>query len=58
MAGICEQRDFQEVFTAQSKHLYHFMYYKTGNMVSAEDFVQDAFLRLWNNCAKVELGTL
>ena len=29
------------------------MYYKTGSLQQAEDLMQDAFGKLWENCAKV-----
>ena len=29
------------------------MYYKCGSEQQAEDIVQDAFIKLWKNCAKV-----
>ena len=33
--------------------LRNFMYYKTGSYQQAEDIAQDAFGKLWENCAKV-----
>ena len=39
----------------QAEALRNFMYYKTGNLAQAEDFVQDAFSKLWENCAKVPI---
>ena len=31
------------------------MYYRSGNLMQAEDLVQDAFGKLWENCAKVSV---
>lgn len=34
----------------------NYIYSLCGNMNKAEDLCQDAFLKLWNNCAKVPLN--
>lgn len=34
--------------------LRNFLYYKSGNLPQAEDLVQDAFGKLWENCEKVK----
>ncbi|MEL6142282.1 MAG: sigma-70 family RNA polymerase sigma factor, partial [Bacteroidota bacterium] len=51
--GVCEESVFDRVFLRVAPLLRNFLYYRTGNQENAEDLVQDAFLRLWNNCAKV-----
>lgn len=40
---------------AQATGLRNFLVYKTGNLQLAEDLVQDAFSKLWENCEKVTL---
>ncbi len=51
--NVCQEQVFQSVFMNQAEGLRNFMYYKTGNLQHAEDFMQDAFGKLWENCAKV-----
>lgn len=51
--SICEQKTYEFLFEAHSKTLYNFIYYKCGDVHQAEDIVQDAFIKLWNNCSKV-----
>ncbi len=54
--SVCEERVFEQVFMNESEGLRNFLYYKCGNMKQSEDWVQEAFLRMWNNCAKVPFG--
>jgi len=51
--NICQEQVFQSIFMTQAEGLRNFMYYKTGNLQQAEDLMQDAFGKLWENCAKV-----
>jgi len=51
--NVCQEQVFQSIFMTQAESLRNFMYYKTGNLQQAEDFMQDAFGKLWENCAKV-----
>jgi len=51
--SICQEQSFKSVFMKHAEGLRNFMYYKTGNLAQAEDLVQDAFGKLWENCAKV-----
>ncbi len=51
--NICQEATFQSIFMEQAERLRNFMYYKTGNLQQAEDLMQDAFGKLWENCAKV-----
>ncbi len=50
---VCEEKIFQSIFVSQAEGLRNFLYYKTGNLQQAEDLMQDAFAKLWENCAKV-----
>lgn len=51
--SVCEQSVFEKVFNTHSKTLRNFIYFKCGDADQADDLVQDAFVKLWNNCAKV-----
>jgi len=51
--NVCEEQVFKTIFVEQAERLRNFMYYKTGNLQQAEDLMQDAFGKLWENCAKV-----
>ncbi len=53
--GVCEEKVFQSVFMSCATEVRNFIYYKSGDMAQAEDLTQDAFSKLWQNCAKVEL---
>ena len=52
-SDICNEKQFNAVFTEHSRELFNFMYYKTGDIDKAEDLVQDSFLKLWQNCKNV-----
>ncbi len=51
--GVCADEVYKSVFFQHSEHLRNFLYYKCGNLNQAEDLVQDAFAKLWENCEKV-----
>lgn len=51
--SICETKTFDILYKKYSKSLYSFMYFKCGDQDRAEDLVQEAFIKLWDNCAKV-----
>jgi RNA polymerase sigma-70 factor (family 1) len=51
--GVCEEAGFDAVFHRVAPLLRNFLYYRTGNAEEAEDLMQEAFLKLWDNCAKV-----
>ena len=53
MDNVCEEQVFSSVFKANSKTIFNYIYYKFGNEQKAHDAVQEAFLKLWENCAKV-----
>ncbi|MAU16448.1 MAG: RNA polymerase subunit sigma-70 [Muricauda sp.] len=53
MSNVCEDHIFSKVFKTHSKTVFNFIFYKFGNEEKAHDAVQEAFVKLWQNCAKV-----
>lgn len=51
--SVCEKENYEVIFKTYSEPMRNYMYYKCGNLQQAEDIVQDAFIKLWNNCSKV-----
>ncbi len=51
--GLCAPNTFQEVFHEYAPELRNFLYARCGDISQAEDLTQEAFVRLWKNCAKV-----
>ncbi|MBS9461786.1 sigma-70 family RNA polymerase sigma factor [Flagellimonas sp. 389] len=53
MKNVCEEQLFSSIFKTNSKTVFNYIYYKFGNEEKAHDAVQEAFVKLWENCAKV-----
>ena len=53
--NICEEKLFSSIFMKYSKSLHDFLYYKYGNHLNPEDKVQEAFIKLWDNCKDVSI---
>lgn len=51
--NVCNEEVYSKLFRANSKTVFNYIYYKFGNEEKAYDAVQEAFVRLWENCAKV-----
>ena len=51
--NICEEHLFASIFNKYSKDLHDFLFYKFGDRLHPKDKVQEAFVKLWQNCAKV-----
>ncbi|MGV3509188.1 MAG: RNA polymerase sigma factor, partial [Sphingobacteriaceae bacterium] len=43
---------FKEIFKANSKKIYHLCYGYTGDDDSANDLMQETFLKVWQNLDK------
>ena len=50
---VCDEPVFRNIFETYSRDLYKFLYYKYGAENNPEDLMQEAFAKLWANCAKV-----
>lgn len=51
--SICEKNVYESIYRKYCENLYRFMYYKYGDYDTAKDTVQESFIKLWSNCAKV-----
>ncbi len=51
--NVCKEEIYQSVFFEYAENVRNFIYYKSGKLAMSEDIVQDAFAKLWENCAKV-----
>jgi len=50
---ICESQLFERLYTKHAKNLHDFLYYKFGEHLNPQDKVQEAFIKLWQNCSKI-----
>lgn len=50
---VCEERLFSSIFNKYAKDLHNFLYYRYGDLLNPKDKVQEAFVKLWENCDKV-----
>lgn len=55
ISGICKENIFSGFFKSHAKALRNYLYYKFGNEDQAEDITQEAFIKLWQNCADVPI---
>ena len=51
--GICDETVFSVFFRKNVKALRNYLYFKYGNEEQSNDITQDAFIKLWENCADV-----
>ncbi|AOW10794.1 RNA polymerase sigma factor [Flavobacterium gilvum] len=52
-SNTCDEIIFSSFFKSHIKALRNFLLYKFGNIDQAEDLAQEAFIKLWQNCASV-----
>ena len=50
---VCEEKIFSSIYNDFSKDLHDYLYYKYGDQFDPNDKVQEAFVKLWENCKKV-----
>ncbi|MEM7297757.1 MAG: sigma-70 family RNA polymerase sigma factor [Bacteroidota bacterium] len=54
---LCDEARFDAFYAEHARTLRNFIYYKFGDADQADDVVQESFIRLWKNCAKVSIAT-
>ncbi len=55
ISETCNEIIFSNFFKIHIKPLRNFLFYKYGNEDQAEDLTQEAFIKLWQNCASVPI---
>jgi RNA polymerase sigma-70 factor (ECF subfamily) len=51
--NICDSKTFEAIYQMYAKELRRFIFFKTQDIDKAEDLLQDTFIKLWENCSKV-----
>lgn len=51
--NCCDETIFSSLHKKHAKDLHDFIYYKFGEQFNPKDKVQQAFLKLWENCKKI-----
>jgi len=51
-SNICKESVFQQLYKKNATLLRNYLYYKYGNVTDVDDVVQEAFIKLWDNCKK------
>lgn len=55
LSETCNKIIFSTFFKSHAKSLRNFLFYKYGNKDQADDLTQEAFIKLWQNCAAVPI---
>jgi len=50
---ICKEHVFSKIFNSLSDDVYKFLRYKYGDGLDPRDKVQEAFIKLWDNCKNI-----
>lgn len=53
--SVCKESLYNKIYKDYNKAIWRFIYFKCGDTAQADDLVQDAFIKLWQNCKKVPL---
>ena len=51
---ICDKLRFSKLYEKYAQTLSNILLYKFGDILNPSDKVQEAFIKLWENCAKVK----
>lgn len=57
MGSLCEEKIYSSFFKSHATALYNYIYYKCGKPNLAQDIVQEAFLKVWQNCSSIIFET-
>ncbi|WP_369997146.1 RNA polymerase sigma factor [Winogradskyella sp.] len=51
---ICDKIRFSKLYKKYAQSLSNILLYKYGELLNPSDKVQEAFIKLWENCAKIK----
>lgn len=52
--NICHSKTFEKLYQMYAKDIRRFIFFKTQDIDKAEDILQETFVKLWDNCGRVE----
>ena len=55
--NVCEEQIFTGIYQQYANDLYRYLYYRYGEKLDPADKTQEAFVKLWEHCAKVTVET-
>jgi RNA polymerase sigma-70 factor (ECF subfamily) len=55
--NVCDKLLFSKLYEKYAQGLSDILYYKYGALLNPSDKVQDAFIKMWQNCSKVTTQT-
>jgi RNA polymerase sigma-70 factor (ECF subfamily) len=58
LKNICNTTIFEEVFRKYGKEVKRFIFFKSKDIDLTEDIVQDAFVKLWEQCKEAKYDTV
>jgi RNA polymerase sigma-70 factor (ECF subfamily) len=58
LKNVCNEEVFESIFNRYAKDIKRFILSKTRDVEVAEDIVQDAFVKIWEDCEKVLYDTV
>jgi len=54
--SICESSVFERIYNALAQDLQDYLFYRYGEQLNPKDITQEAFIKLWDNCKKVNFN--
>ncbi len=51
--NVCKPKTFEHIYNTYVKDIRRFLFFKTQDVDLAEDLLQDTFVKLWDNCSRV-----
>ena len=55
-SSVCEDHIFSKLYDTYAQTLANHLYYKFGDILNPKDTAQEAFIKLWENCKKVDIS--
>lgn len=53
--NVCKDSVYNKIYKEHSKSIWRFIYFKCRDTAQADDLVQNAFIKMWQNCSKVSV---
>ena len=54
--NICHEPTYNRIYRELGEPLWKYIYYRCGDTEQANDLVQEAFIKLWQNCATIPVA--